>query len=136
MNSFTIHSSIKNIFYSHYGYNVPVKYQGILSSLDHIIRFQNNDERVLLTKVKVILEGVYLALPDNSELKHSMNKIRSDVWVVNSGKPTADFMISNQEQLHQTKNSVADAYWTAFNHNEYSMSLSNLWHLNKEPTQN
>lgn len=126
MNSYTLSQSIKAVFTTYYDGVIPIKFQGVLSSIDHVIS-HNHDETQALSSLKVILEGVYQALPDNINLKNKLQFVRNEAWGNFAGLPTKDFIAMYDKQIKQTKNSVKNTYWASFNHNEYSVMLTDMY---------
>ena len=125
MNPFNLNLNIKLAFYNHYGHNVPIKFQGVLSSIDHLIVSNTNKDNSLV-KMKVILEGLYQSVSEIPELKKQLIGIRTNIWQSNFGTPTTDFLQLYQKQISQTKTSINNLYWCAYNHNDYSVNLTDL----------
>ena len=125
MNPYNLNLNIKLAFYTHFGHNVPVKFQGVLSSIDHLI-LSGKDKDDSLTKVKVILEGLYQAVSENPDLKKQLVLVRNDVWRFNCGTPSQEFLQLYRKQISQTITSVNNLYWCAYNHNDYSVNLTDL----------
>ena len=84
MNPSNLNLNIKLAFYNHFGHNVPVKFQGVLSSIDHLILSSTNKDDSL-TKVKVILEGLYQSVSELPDLKKQLVLVRNNVWRSNLG---------------------------------------------------
>ncbi len=128
MNSNTLNLNIKLAFYTSYGNDMPIKYKGVLSSLDHLLQTNVNDN-TMLTKVKVVLEGVYQSIETADDLKMSLKEIRNYLWQMDEGNPSAEFIQLYQKQIEETKNSINTLNWVSYNHDYYSANLSNLWHI-------
>lgn len=128
MNPNSLNLNIKLAFYSRYGNDLPIKYKCVLSSIDHLLQTSVNDNTTL-TKVKVVFEGVYQSIAVSDILKESLKEIRDYMWHTHAGTPTTDFMNMYGKQIEDTKNSVNTLNWSSYNHDDYSASLSNLWHI-------